>query len=173
MAKKKVNQQREEKQENPDSTSRSALVPATSKLKLEGNTASELAFIIEGPTFDGKAGQLLQKMIQAMGVRHTSILMISVPADVLVTDILLDLKTTLEKAKIVVTLGEALTQKLLAHSESLAEMRSKLHPYFHAKLIASFHPSELLATAALKKEAWEDLKLAVKELGWTLPNRGV
>ena len=144
----------------------------SSSLNLQGNAHSEVVFIIEGNAYDGKAGQLLQKMIQAMGVRYTSVLMISI-AEGASASAIAEVAPHLAKAKITVTLGEGLTHKILNRSEPLAQLRSKLHPFLNTQLIASFHPSQLLAEPALKKDAWEDLKLAVKELGWTLPNRGV
>ena len=146
---------------------------AASSLLIEGNANSELVFLIErsssGP-FGGKAGTLLQKMIEAMGVRHTNILMISI--DPSVPHVLSELNAPISRAKVRVTLGESLTRFVLQTDSTLSSLRGGFHPFDGLKVIPSFHPAELLATPALKKEAWEDLKLAVKELGWTLPPRG-
>ena len=146
----------------------------TNNLSLEGNTESLLAFAIprsQAGAYAGKEGQLLQKMIMAMGVRHTSVLMINV--DIHAPHALSEIKEVLGKAKILVTLGEPITQFLLMTDSKLSSLRGGLHPFDGLKVIPSFHPAELLASPGLKKEAWEDLKVAVKELGWTLPARGV
>jgi uracil-DNA glycosylase len=148
---------------------------AASSLLIEGNANSELVFVIErssvGSPFAGKAGTLLQKMIEAMGVRHTSILMISL--DPSIPHVLSELNAPIAKAKVLVSLGEGITRFILQTESTLGALRGQTHPFDGLKVIPSFHPAELITAPALKKEAWEDLKLAVKELGWTLPPRGV
>jgi|GEM_PF-3346007 len=138
---------------------------------LEGRLDSELIFVIEkgetGP-YEGRAGQLLQKMIAAMGVRHTDVLMISAqPSPDTGADAQAEFQSLLQgsasRAKVGIALGDA-----------AAAFVQKMAPSGETKIswITSFHPSRLLAEPALKKEAWEHLKLAAKSLGWKLPPRG-
>jgi uracil-DNA glycosylase family 4 len=160
-----------------------ATVPARESVAsslLIGEARSELLFVIPQSSqrpFDGKPGQLLQKMIEAMGVRHTHVLMAVIDLSAPVKPQWNEIQDQARSAKVVIVLGEKLSQALLQSESSLAELRGKLHPFSvvhaKAKLIASFHPTELLATPALKKEAWEDLKIAIKELGLKPPPKGV
>jgi uracil-DNA glycosylase family 4 len=160
-------------QESPAIAS-SVIAAGSVHLTLEGNAGSPLVFAVERSdvsAFDGKAGQLLQKMIFAMGVRHTNVLMIQV--DLASVEALSEMKVALSKAQVLVTLGEPVTNYILQSEAKFSSLRGNVHPFDGIQVIPSFHPAELLAEPALKKEAWEDLKRAVKELGWTLPSKGV
>jgi len=146
-------------------------------LSLEGREDSELIFIIEkgeaGP-YEGRAGQLLQKMIAAMGVRHTDVLMISIDASpesvsAAQAEFQILLQGRASRAKVGIVLGEVAA----AFVQQASAVRSQAENPCALSWIMSFHPSRLLAEPALKKEAWEHLKLAAKTLGWTLPPRGV
>jgi DNA polymerase len=60
---------------------------------------------------------------------------------------------------------------LLGVKSSLTGLRGRLHACRGAKLIVTYHPAYLLRDPRQKKEAWQDLKLAMAELGLSVPSR--
>jgi uracil-DNA glycosylase len=130
------------------------------------SVGAKLIFISD--PIQGQAAQLLDRMIEAMGVPRTDVSILSAEAAGA-----LDLSTP----HIFVALGEKATQELLQSggsplaSESFANLRSRFHTYRGSKLISVFHPSELLKSPLLKKDVWQDLQKVVKEMGSELPKK--
>lgn len=138
----------------------------------------------EGKPLVGPAGQLLTKMIEAMGFRRS---------DVYTTNLLkchppqnrnpepeerdkcspfLQQQIALLKPKLLITLGSFATNAVLHNSGDISEFRGKFFDYpgagsthgFAPKVLPVFHPTYLLRNPAMKKTAWEDLQLAIKFL---------
>lgn len=159
----------------------------------EGRTASpDILFIGEGPGAEedaqgrpsvGKAGQLLDKMIDAMGYERGEIYITNVvkcrpPGNRKPLREEMDLclpylkqQIGLIQPKIIVGLGGAAMEGLLGQPVSITRLHGVWQEYAGIKLMPTFHPSYLLRDPSKKKEAWADLKLVLAELGKEPPAR--
>jgi DNA polymerase III psi subunit len=132
------------------------------------STASKLIFV--GDAIQGQASQLLDRMIEAMGVPRANVSIVAPEA-----------ATSLElnEPSIIVALGEKALRALLQAESSAASLlnepfdglRSRFHAYRGSQLISVFHPSELIKSPLLKKDVWTDLQKVVKEMGIAIPKR--
>jgi len=158
-----------------------------------GNPYSELVFIGEAPGVDedkqgvpfvGRAGQLLTAMItNGMGMRRE---------DVYICNILrcrppnnrtpnrdeadrcrpwLDATLAVIQPKFICCLGSVAAQNLLKTDVPIGRLRGKVWEYQQAKVICTYHPAFLLRNPAMKREAWEDLKLLLEVMGRPIPRR--
>ncbi len=158
-----------------------------------GNPYSELVFIGEAPGVDedkqgepfvGRAGQLLTAMItNGMGMRRE---------DVYICNILrcrppnnrtptreeadrcrpwLDATLAVIQPKYICCLGNVAAQNLLRTDVGIGKLRGKVWEYDRAKVVCTYHPAFLLRNPAMKREAWEDLKLLLQVMGRPVPRR--
>ena len=74
--------------------------------------------------------------------------------------------------KVIVALGSFAAKTLLKSQSPISRLRGRVYDYQGAKLVPTFHPSYLLRSPGQKREAWEDLKLALSLLGREAPPRG-
>ncbi len=147
----------------------------------------------QGIPFVGRAGQLLTKMIEAMTLRRDEVYICNVvkcrppgnrtptPQEMDACSPYLFRQLAILRAEVIVALGTPAAQTLLATRLSVGRLRGAVHhfppaPLAHlglppARLIASYHPAYLLRNPNAKKDAWEDLKLAMRELGLKVPQR--
>jgi uracil-DNA glycosylase len=156
----------------------------------EGDPRAQLVFAGEGPgeqedlqgrPFVGRAGQLLDKMIEAIGLKRSDVFICNVvkcrppgnrnpePDEIEACSPFLQAQLDLLRPKVVVALGKFAAQTLLGTEERISSLRGRFHPYRGAKLMPTFHPAYLLRNPASKREAWADFKLVAKELGLALP----
>ena len=70
------------------------------------------------------------------------------------------LLAVLADVKVIVTMGEAVSQQLLSSSESLEQLRGKVHVFENAPLVVTYHPDDLLQQLANKANMWDDLCIA-------------
>ncbi|MDP9269035.1 MAG: uracil-DNA glycosylase [Acidobacteriota bacterium] len=159
-----------------------------------GNAHAELMFVGEGPGADedakgepfvGRAGQLLNKMIEAMGVTREQVYIANVvkcrppenrapERDEMETcSPFLYRQIAAIHPKVIVALGATAAKALLNVNEPMSALRGRWHDFRGTKLIATYHPAYLLRDPRQKKETWKDLQLAMKELGLPLPAKGV
>lgn len=152
----------------------------------EGNPAADLVFVGEGPgyhedqqgrPFVGKAGALLDKMIQAMGLSRNDVYICNVvkcrppenrdpEADEIVAcQPFLQAQLRAIEPRVVVALGRFASQTLLNTTDSLGTLRGRFHPFFNASLMPTYHPAYLLRNPADKRKAWEDLQAVMSKLG--------
>jgi DNA polymerase len=152
----------------------------------EGSPRAELVFVGEGPgenedlqgrPFVGRAGQLLDKMIEAIGLSREQVHILNVvkcrppenrnpePDEIAACSPFLYRQLDVLKPKVVVALGKFAAQTLLATETRISELRGKFHPYRGAKLMPTWHPAYLLRNPPSKREAWDDLKAVARELG--------
>ena len=159
----------------------------------EGKADSpDILFVGEGPgmeedalgrPFVGKAGQLLGKMIEAMGYSREAVFLSNVikchppnnrkPVKDEIERCLPYLRQQIRliQPKIIVGLGGPAMEGLLGRPVSITRMRGVWQEYKGIKLMPTFHPSSLLRDPSKKKEAWADLKLVLAELGKEPPPR--
>ncbi|MEK6577828.1 MAG: uracil-DNA glycosylase [Bdellovibrionota bacterium] len=135
---------------------------------------------LQGRPFIGRAGQLLDKMIEAMGLSRDRIYICNVvkcrppenrnpePDEIEACSPFLFRQIDLIRPKVIVALGKFASQTLLQTETRISDLRGTFYPFRGAKLMPTYHPAYLLRNPSSKKEAWEDLKTVAKELGLPL-----
>ena len=174
----------------------------------EGNPNAELMFIGEGPGFDedhkgrpfiGRAGQLLDKMIIAMGLKREQVFIGNIakchpmvnPSDpeahgndrapnageIAVCRKYIERQIAVISPKYVIALGGVAAKALISDTKSLGALRGKFH-ILHldsvelkqpVKILATYHPAALLRNPNWKKDAWADLQMVMAEMGLKRP----
>ena len=155
-----------------------------------GNPNADLMFVgeapgadedIQGIPFVGRAGQLLTKMIEAMGFTRDAVYIANVlkcrppgnrnpePDEIATCEPFLFQQLASVEPKVVIALGAFAARTLLKTDAPISRLRGRVFDYRGAKLIPTFHPSFLLRSPANKREAWDDLKLALSILGRPVP----
>ncbi len=151
-----------------------------------GNPHAELVFVGEGPgaeedaqgiPFVGKAGQLLTKMIEAMGFAREDVYICNVvkcrppgnrnpePDEIAACEPFLRAQLRAIGPKAVVALGKFAAQTLLRDDTPISRLRGKWREYCGIKLMPTFHPAYLLRNPAEKRNAWADLQQVMKHFG--------
>nr|WP_228530887.1 MULTISPECIES: uracil-DNA glycosylase [Myxococcaceae] len=151
-----------------------------------GNPRAELVFVGEGPgetedlqgvPFVGKAGELLTKMIEAMGFNRDSVYICNVvkcrppgnrnpePDEVASCEPFLRAQLLALQPKAIVALGKFAAQTLLRDTTPITRLRGQWREYQGVKLMPTFHPAYLLRNPAEKKAAWSDLQQVMKFFG--------
>jgi len=157
-----------------------------------GNPTAELMFVGEAPGADedqqgepfvGRAGQLLNNMIKAMGIAREQVYIANVvkcrpPSNRTperdecdTCSPFLMRQIAVVKPKVIVALGAIASKNLLAVESSLASLRGRWHEYRGCKLAVTYHPAYLLRDPRQKAEAWKDLQMVMKELGLVAPKK--
>jgi uracil-DNA glycosylase len=128
-----------------------------------------------GEPFVGRAGHLLDAMLQAIGLnRGTNVYIANVlksrppnnrdprPEEVAACLPYLMRQIALLQPRLMLAVGRIAAQNLLATDLSLARLRGKVHHFgeLNTPLIVTYHPAYLLRTPSDKRKAWEDLKFA-------------
>jgi len=152
-----------------------------------GNPFAELCFVGEGPgaqedaqgePFVGPAGQLLDKMIAAMGYHRDDVYICNIvkcrppnnrkpePNEMEACAGYLRDQLALVKPKVIVALGGTAMTGLIGTTEGITRMRGKWKLYKGTiPIMPTFHPSYLLRDPSKKREAWQDLQQVMKQLG--------
>lgn len=151
-----------------------------------GSPRAELVFVGEGPgeqedlqgvPFVGPAGELLTKMIQAMGFSRDEVYICNVvkcrppgnrnpePDEIAACEPFLRSQLLALQPKVIVALGKFAAQTLLRDSTPITRLRGQWREYQGVKLMPTFHPAYLLRSPAEKKKAWEDLQQVMKIFG--------
>ena len=159
-----------------------------------GNPRAELMFIGEAPGADedqqgepfvGRAGQLLNNMIKAMGLRREDVYIANIikcrppgnrtpERDECETcSPFLMRQIAAIKPKVIVALGAVAAKTLLAINAPMAEFRGRWFDFRGTKLAVTYHPAFLLRDPRQKKETWKDLQMVMRELGLAIPAKGV
>lgn len=169
----------------------------------EGNPKARLMFIGEAPgkdedlqglPFVGKAGQLLTKIIEAMGFKRKDVYIANIiksrppenrrpaPDEIGACSPYIVEQIRIIQPELIVCLGNIAVQTLLHTEETITKLRGKLHrwpsPLAHQalalpssilqesiQLMPTYHPAYLLRNPEMKKPVWEDMKIVMKELG--------
>jgi uracil-DNA glycosylase len=144
-----------------------------------GNPNADLMFVGEGPGADediqgepfvGRAGQLLTKIIEAIGMTRQDVYIANVikcrppqnrnpePDEVEKCEPFLFRQIETIKPKVIVALGKFAAQSLLKTSEPITRIRGREYKYREAILMPTYHPAYLLRNPSSKREVWEDMK---------------
>ena len=136
----------------------------------------------QGIAFVGRAGQLLTKMILAMGYTREQVFIGNIlkcrpPDDRTPTLNEMEICVPYLKAQIkqlqpqvIVALGGTAAQSLLRTSEGITRLRGSWHAFEGIPVMPTYHPTHLLRYPATKKQAWHDLKAVLARLGRTPPS---
>jgi DNA polymerase len=156
----------------------------------DGDPNARLMFVGEGPGADedaqglpfvGRAGQLLNNMIVAMGLRRDQVYIANIvkcrppqnrvpePLEANTCSPFLFRQIDVIQPEVLVALGSTAATYLLGGKSPLAALRGRIHHARGSKLIVTYHPAYLLRDPRQKKEAWADLQLAMTELGLKAP----
>ena len=171
-----------------------------------GNPHAELMFVGEGPGADedaqgepfvGRAGQLLNNMIKAMGLRREEVYIANVVKcrppgnrtperdECDTCSPFLMRQIAVIKPKVIVALGAVAAKNLLAINAPMSELRGRFYDFLPAgarssdplwqgaKLAVTYHPAFLLRDPRQKGEAWNDLQMVMKYLGLKVPKAEV
>ena len=146
-----------------------------------GNPNADLMFVGEAPGADedqqgipfvGRAGQLLTKIIEAIGLTRDDVYIANVikcrppqnrnpePDEVDTCEPFLFRQIDVIKPKVIIALGKFAAQTLLRTDAPISRLRGHVHDFRGAKLIPTFHPAYLLRNPSSKREVWEDMKMA-------------
>ena len=152
----------------------------------EGNPEATLVFVGEGPGADedatgrpfvGRAGQLLNKMIEAMGIKRDDVYICNVvkcrppenraPSadETAACGPVMYRQLEIISPQLIVSLGSPALLALTERKEGISKMRGRLFRYGKSLLLPTYHPAYLLRNPAEKKTVWLDLKIACALLG--------
>ena len=173
-----------------------------------GDPKAELMFVGEGPGADedekgepfvGRAGQLLNNMIKAMGIEREQVYIANIVKcrppgnrqperdECATCSPFLMRQIAVVKPKVIVALGATAAKTLLAMNSSMIQLRGRFYDFKPAglrtndndnsndpewdgcKLAVTYHPAFLLRDPRQKGEAWKDLQMVMKELGMKAP----
>jgi len=158
----------------------------------DGSPAARLMFVGEGPGADedaqgvpfvGKAGQLLNNMIAAMGLARADVYIANIvkcrppnnrvpePVEANTCSQFLLRQIDVVQPEVIVALGATAAMYLLGVKQSLSSLRGRWHRCRGAKLAVTYHPAFLLRDPRQKAEAWKDLQMVMSQLGLTPPAR--
>jgi len=151
-----------------------------------GNPRARLMFVGEGPGYEedmqglpfvGRAGKLLTKMIEAMGLERKDVYIANVvkcrppdnrnplPAEMIACEGYLAGQIDTIKPEVICTLGKIASQALLKTEVPIGRLRGEFHAYRGIKLMPTYHPAYLLRNPGDKRLAWNDLKKIMALLG--------
>src|SRR5256714_7166785 len=155
-----------------------------------GNPEARLMFVGEAPgededlqgyPFVGKAGQLLTRMIEAMGLRREDVYICNTvkcrppnnrnpePDELAACEPFLKAQLAAVKPEVIVTLGKFAAQALLRDESPVSRLRGHWREYESIPLMPTFHPAYLLRSPGEKGKVWDDLKEVMKKLKLPLP----
>jgi uracil-DNA glycosylase family 4 len=144
-----------------------------------GNFAADLMFVGEAPGADedeqgfpfvGRAGQLLTKIIESIGLKREEVCIGNinrcrppgnrqpVPEETAACRPFLLREIAVVQPKVIVVLGATAAQNLLQTKTPISKLRGNFQDYFGVKVMPTFHPAYLLRDPHKKREVWEDLK---------------
>ena len=151
----------------------------TNIVQTDGNRKARLMFVGEAPGADedaqarpfvGRAGQLLTKIIEAIGLKREEVLIGNVnrcrpprnrpptPEEASMCKPFLLREIAAVQPEVIVVMGNTAMRNLLEIKEGITRMRGQFQDYHGVKVMPTFHPAYLLRDPSKKKETWEDLK---------------
>jgi DNA polymerase len=150
-----------------------------------GNPNARLMFIGEGPGADedlkgepfvGRAGQLLTKIIESMGLNRPDVYIANVvkcrppenrtplPDEIATCSPFLFKQVQAIRPRVIVCLGTPAAQLVLGTRDTITRLRGSFHDLDGIRVMPTFHPAYLLRNPAAKREVWDDMKKVMAEL---------
>lgn len=150
-----------------------------------GSSKAKLMFVGEAPgrdedmqglPFVGRAGKLLTKIIEAMGLAREDVYIANIlkcrppdnrpplPEEISACRDNLKRQVEIIKPKVICTLGKFASQTLLNTETTISDLRGKFSEYEGIKVMPTFHPAYLLRNPHDKKLVWADMKMVMREL---------
>ena len=157
----------------------------------QGSSSPEIMFIGEAPgadedrqgvAFIGRAGQLLTKMIEAMGFTREEVFIGNIlkcrppgnrtpmPDEMETCMPYLKEQIRLLKPKVIIALGATAVKGLLDVRTGITKLRGTWMAFENIDLMPTYHPAYLLRNPSAKKDVWEDLKEVLHFLGREVPD---
>ncbi len=166
----------------------------------EGNPNARIVFVGEAPGADedakgkpfiGRAGKLLDKIIEAMGLKRSDVFICNIlkcrppgnrdpKADEIISCLpYLQRQLEIINPEIIVALGAHAARTLLDNNKSIGQLRGRFHEYIISfgkpavKLMATYHPAYLLRNYSpdSRRKVWEDMKKVLSDLELTIPQK--
>ncbi len=137
----------------------------------------------QGEPFVGKAGQLLTRIIEAMGMKRADVYICNIlrcrppgnrqplPDEAAHCREWLEKTLALVRPKIICALGASAVKYLTGTGTGITRLRGKFLDYRGTPVLCTFHPSYLLRDPTKKREVWEDMKTLLTRLGRPIPQR--
>jgi uracil-DNA glycosylase family 4 len=157
-----------------------------------GNPNARLCFMGEAPGADedaqgepfvGRAGQLLNKIIEACTLRRSDVYILNtlkcrppgnrnpLPSEVTNCREFLDRQLDIIQPEFICCLGSVAAQALLATDSSIGKLRKRFFDYRGCRVLCTYHPAYLLRNPAAKKDVWDDMQILMAEMGMALPTK--
>lgn len=155
-----------------------------------GDPEAEVMFVGEAPGSDedrqgepfvGKAGQLLTRIIEAMGLARERVYIANIikcrppgnrnplPSEIGACSGFLRSQVEIISPRAIVALGTFSAQTLLDTDEKISRLRGRLHAYQGIPLMPTYHPAYLLRNPNEKKQVWDDMQKVMGLLGGREP----
>jgi DNA polymerase len=166
----------------------------TQVVNTHGNPKARLMFVGEAPGADedaqgkpfvGRAGQLLTKMIEAMGMKREEVIIGNVNRcrppgnrqptleEAAICRPFLFREIATIKPEVIVVMGNTALRNLLEAREGITRVRGKFQDFRGIKVMPTFHPAYLLRDPSKKRETWADLKMVMEYLESVRENRSI
>jgi uracil-DNA glycosylase family 4 len=151
----------------------------------EGNPKSGLVFVgeapggdedIQGRPFVGRAGQLLTRIVEAMGLKRKDVYICNIlkcrppgnrnprPDEINACEPFLIKQLKVIKPQVICALGTFASHTLLKTDVPITVLRGKFHAYQGIQLMPTYHPAYLLRNPGAKKQVWEDVQKIMRLL---------
>ncbi len=151
----------------------------------EGNPEADLVFVGEAPGADedaqgrpfvGRAGQLLTKIIGAMGLQREEVYICNIlkcrppgnrnpqPEEIAPCELFLVRQLEAIRPRVICALGTFAAHTLLKSEAPISVLRGRFHSYQGIPLMPTYHPAYLLRNPGAKKQVWEDVQMIMKTL---------
>jgi DNA polymerase len=157
-----------------------------------GNPQARLCFLGEAPGADedrqgepfvGRAGQLLNRIIEACTMKREDVYILNIlkcrppgnrapmPDEAANCREFLDRQLAIIRPEFICCLGAVAAQNLLETTTSISRLRKRFFDYKGSRVMCTYHPAYLLRNPAAKKDTWEDMQMLMREMGIELPAR--
>lgn len=157
-----------------------------------GNPHARLCFMgeapgadedLQGEPFVGRAGQLLNKIIEACTLKRSDVYILNtikcrppgnrnpLPNEVANCRGFLDRQLDIIRPEFICCLGAVAAQALLNTEESIGRLRKRFFDYRGSRVLCTYHPAYLLRNPAAKKDVWDDMQLLMREMGISVGSR--
>ncbi|MBI1903808.1 MAG: uracil-DNA glycosylase [Planctomycetia bacterium] len=157
-----------------------------------GHVSPRLCFLGEAPGADedrlgepfvGRAGQLLNKIIEACTLKREEVYILNIlkcrppenrtptPEEVANCFPYLERQLAILRPEFICCLGAVAAQNLLQTTQGIGRLRGTIHDYRGIRVVCTYHPAYLLRNPASKKETWDDMQFLMAAMGIELPKK--